>query len=85
VLRTKSFDTLYSEVAQTWTLWCGANYLLPRGRSHQQRLAGELPENPNTMDPSLDVGVAGAQPHHTRCSKLASSLGHSEWLVVAPG
>jgi hypothetical protein len=85
VQRTESFDTLYSEVVQTWTLWCRASYLPLRDRSHLQRLVGELPKNLSTKNPSLGVGVAGAQPHDARHSPLASSSGHSAWLAVAPG
>jgi Flp pilus assembly protein TadB len=33
--------------------------MLLRGRSHRQRLAGELPESVSSMNPSLDAGVAG--------------------------
>jgi hypothetical protein len=84
VLRTESSDTLYSAVAQTWTLWCGASCLPPRGQSHQQRLVGELTENLSTKNPSLDVEVASVQPHDARRSQLASSLSHSEWPVLAP-
>jgi hypothetical protein len=84
-LCTKSFDTLYSEVAQTWAPWCGANCLPLRGRSHQQRLVGELLENPSMKNPSVGVGVAGVRPHDARRFPLASSLGCSEWPVVAPG
>jgi hypothetical protein len=76
---------MYSEVAQTWTPWCEASCLPPRGQSHQQRLVGELPENLSTMNPSLGVKVAGVQLHDTRHSQLASSSGHSEWPVVALG
>jgi hypothetical protein len=83
-LRTESSDTLYSGVAQPWTLWCGASSLPPRGRSHQRRLADELPENLSTKNPSLDVGVAGTRPHDAHHSQLASSSGHSEWPDVAP-
>jgi hypothetical protein len=82
---TESSDTMYSEVAQTWTLWCGASYPPPMGQSHQQRLVGELPENPSMRNPSLDVGVAGARPHDIHHSPLASSSSHSAWPVVAPG
>jgi hypothetical protein len=57
----------------------------PRGRSYRQRLAGELPENPSTKNHSLDVGVAGAQPHDAHHSPLASSSSHSEWAAVSPG
>jgi hypothetical protein len=78
VQHTESFDTLYSEVAQTWTPWCEASYLPLRGRSHRQRLVGELPKNPSTKNPSLGVGVAGARPHDARRSPLASSSGHSK-------
>jgi hypothetical protein len=81
----QSLLILYSEVVQTWTLWCGASCSPVRGRSHQQRLAGELPENPSLKNPSLGVGVAGARLNNARCSPLASSSGHSAWLVVAPG
>jgi hypothetical protein len=56
-----------------------------KGLSHQQRLAGELLENPSTKNPSLGVGVVSAQPHDAHRSLLASSSGHSAWLVVAPG
>jgi hypothetical protein len=85
MLRIESTDTLYSGVAQTLILWCGASYLPPRGQSHQQRLAGELPKNLSTKNPSPNVKVAGVQPHDARHSLLASSSGHSEWPVVAPG
>jgi hypothetical protein len=83
VLRTDSFDTLYNEVAQTWTPWCGASCLLLRGQSHQERLAGELPENLSTKNSSLAIGVAGTQPHDAHSSQLASSSGHSEWPINA--
>jgi hypothetical protein len=82
---TESSDTLYSEVAQTWTAWCGASCPPPMGQSHRQRLAGELLENLSTKNPSLDVRVAGARPHDAHHSPLASSLIHSLWPVVAPG
>jgi hypothetical protein len=59
VLRTESSDTLYSVIARTWTPWCGASCLPPRGQSHRQRLACELPENPSMKNPSLDVEVTG--------------------------
>jgi hypothetical protein len=85
VLRTKYFDTLYSGVVQTWTPWCGVSYPPPRGRSHRQRLAGELLENSSMKNPSLGVEVVGARPHDTRCSPLASSSGHSAWLVIGGG
>jgi hypothetical protein len=85
VQHTESFDTLQNEVAQTWTPWCGASYLPLRGQSHRQGLAGELPENQSMKNPSLDVGVTVARPHNARRSPLASSSGHSEWPVVAPG
>jgi hypothetical protein len=85
VLCTESFDTMYNEVAQTWTPWCGASCLHPMGRSHRQRLAGELTENPNTTKPSRDAGVAGVQFHNAHHSQLASSSGRSEWPLVAPG
>jgi hypothetical protein len=85
MLCTMSSDTLYSEVAQTWTLWCRASYLHPGGRSHWQRLVGELLENQSTKNPSLDVGVAIALPHDARHSPLASSSNHSAWPVVALG
>jgi hypothetical protein len=85
VLHTESFDTLYNGVARTWTLWCEVNYLPPRGWSHWQRLAGELPENLSTKNPSLDVGVAGIWLHDAHHSRLASSSSHSEWPAVAPG
>jgi hypothetical protein len=85
VVCTKSSDTLYSDVAQTWTPWCGASYPPPRGRSHWQRLAGELPKNLSRKNPSPDVGVASARPHDARRSPLASSSSHFEWPVVAPG
>jgi hypothetical protein len=81
----ESFDTLYSEVAQTWTPWCRASCLPLRGRSHRQRLAGELPGNLSMKNPSLNVEVASIQPHDARHSQQASSSGHSEWPVVAPG
>jgi hypothetical protein len=82
---TESSDTLCSEVAQTWTLWCGASYPLPAGQAHRKRLVGVLPENPSTKNPSLHVGVGGAQPHDAHHSPLASSSSHSACLVVAPG
>jgi hypothetical protein len=85
VQRIEFFDTLYSEVAQTWTPWWTASCPPLRGRSHQQRLAGELPENPSTKNPSLGVRVVGARPHDAHHSQSASSSGHSEWLIVAPG
>jgi hypothetical protein len=56
-----------------------------KGRSHQPRLVGELPENLSMKNPSLGVGVFGARPHDACRSLLASSLDHSAWLVVAPG
>jgi hypothetical protein len=80
-----SSDTLYSGVAQTWTPWCGDSYLPPRGLSHRQRLADELPENPSMKNPSPNVEVVGVHPHDARHSPLASSSGHSEWPVVPPG
>jgi hypothetical protein len=82
---TESSDTLCSKVAQTWTLWCGANCPPLVGQSHRQRLAGELPENLSTRNRSLDVSVAGARPHDARHSTLASSSSHYAWPVVAPG
>jgi hypothetical protein len=85
VLHTESFDTLYSEVAQSWTPWCRASCLPLRGQSHRQRLEDELPGNLSTTNPSLDVEVAGVQPHDAHHSQLASSSGHSEWPVFAPG
>jgi transposase len=85
VLRIESFDTLYSEVAQTWTPWCRASCLPPTGRSLQQRPAGESPENLSMKNLSLDVGVTGARLHDAHHSPLASSSGHSKWTVVAPG
>jgi hypothetical protein len=36
-------------------------------------------------NPSLEVEVAGVQPHNACHSQLASSSGHSEWPVVAAG
>jgi hypothetical protein len=81
----ESSDTLFSEVSQTWTLWCGASCPPPVGQSHRQRLEGELPENLSTKNPSLDVRVAGARPHVAHRSPLASSSSHSMWLVVALG
>jgi hypothetical protein len=83
--RTESIDTLYSEVAQNWTLWCKGNCLPLRGRLHRQRLAGELPENLRMKNPSPDLGVASAQPHDAHRSPLASSSGHFEWTILAPG
>jgi hypothetical protein len=74
MLHIESIDTLYS-----------ASCLPLRGQSRRQRLAGELPENLSTKNPSLDVEVAGVQPHGARHSQLASSSGHFEWSVVAPG
>jgi hypothetical protein len=85
VLRTESFNTLYSGVAQTWTPWCEASSLPPRGQSHRQRLVSELLGNPNMKNPSLDVKAAGVQPHDAHHSQLASSSGHSVWPVVAIG
>jgi hypothetical protein len=82
--RIESFDTLWNEGAQTWTLWCGASCPPPVGQLHRQRLAGELPENPSTKNPSLDVRVTGAQPHDTHHSPPASSSSHSAWPVVPP-
>jgi hypothetical protein len=73
MLCTESSDTLYNEVAQTWTPWCGASCLPLRSRLHWQRLARELPENLSMKSPYLDVGVAGAWPHDTHHSPLASS------------
>jgi hypothetical protein len=46
---------------------------------------GELPGNLSTKNPSLDVKVSGIQPHDAHHSELASTSGHSEWSVVAPG
>jgi hypothetical protein len=80
VWHTESSDTLCSEVAQTWTLWCGASC-----QSHQQRLAGELPKNPSMKNPSLYIRDAGARPHDAHHSPLASSSSNSAWTVVAPG
>jgi hypothetical protein len=74
---TESSETLCSEVAQTLTQWCGASCPPPVGQSHQQRLSGELPENLSMKNPSLDVEVAGTQPHDARHSPLASSSSHS--------
>jgi hypothetical protein len=85
MLRTESSNTLYSRVAQTWTPWCGASCLPPRGQSHRQRLVGALPGNLSMKNRSLDVEVAGVQPHDAHHSHLASSLGYSKWPVVAPG
>jgi hypothetical protein len=62
---TESSDTLCRPEAQTWTLWCGLSFPPPVGQLYQQRLAGELPENPSTKNPSLDVGLPGARPHDT--------------------
>jgi hypothetical protein len=76
-LHIESSNTLYSEVAQTWTPWCGANCPPPRGQLHRQRLAGELLENLSTKNPSLDVGVVGTQPYDAHHSPLASSSSHS--------
>jgi hypothetical protein len=77
VLRcTKSSDTLCYEVAQTWTQWCGANCPPP---------VGELPKNPSTKNPSLDVRVPGTQPHDAHRSPLSSSSSHSALPVVALG
>jgi hypothetical protein len=59
VLRIEYSDTLYSGVVRTWNPWYEASCLPPRGQSHQQRLAGELPESLNMENPSLDVKVAG--------------------------
>jgi hypothetical protein len=84
VLCTKSSDTLYSEIVQTWTLWCRANCLLLRGWLHQERLASELPESPSTMNPSLGVEVASVQPHDARHSQPTSSLGHSVLPLAVP-
>jgi hypothetical protein len=85
MLCTESSDTLYSEVAQTWTPWCGASCPPPTGRTHWQRLAGELLENLSMKNPSLDVMVAGAWPHDAHHSPLASSSSHHVWPVVATG
>jgi hypothetical protein len=85
MLHIESFDTRYSEVAQTWTPWCGASCLPLRGQSHQQRLVGELSGNLSMKNPSVDVEVAGVQPHDTHHSRLDSSSGYSEWPVVALG
>jgi hypothetical protein len=85
VLRTESFDTLYSVVAQNLILWCGASCLPLRGRLHQQRLVGELLENPSMKNPYLGVMVVGARLRDARHSQLASSSNHSVWLIVAPG
>jgi hypothetical protein len=85
VLHTESSDTLYSAVAQTWTLRCGANCLPLRGQSHRQTLASELSKNLSMKNPSPDVKVADIQPHDARHLQLASSSGHSEWPVVALG
>jgi hypothetical protein len=81
---TESSDTLYSEVAQTWILWCGASCSPPMGQSHQQRLAGGLLENLSTKNPPPDVGFDGAWPHDSHRSPLVSSSSHFEWPVVAP-
>jgi hypothetical protein len=56
-----------------------------KGSVASAKTSGELPENPSTMNPSLGVEVASVQPHDARYSQLASSSGHFEWLVVAPG
>jgi hypothetical protein len=61
VLRTESFDTLYSVVAQTLILWCGASSLPLTGRLHRQRLAGELLESLSMKNPYLGVVVVGAR------------------------
>jgi hypothetical protein len=82
--RTESSATLCSEVDQTLILWCRASCPPLVGQSHWQILAGELPENPRMRNPSLDVGAAGAWPHDTHRSPLASSSSHSTWPVVAP-
>jgi hypothetical protein len=55
------------------------------GWSHWQRLAGELLESLNTKNPSLDVEVAGVQPHDARYSQPASSWGHSVLPAVVLG
>jgi hypothetical protein len=73
VLHIEFFDTLYNKVVQTWTLWYGGSCLPPRGRSHRQRLAGELPESPSTKNLGLGVKVAGIQPHDDRRSQPTSS------------
>jgi hypothetical protein len=73
VLRTESFDTMYSEVAQTWTPWYKASCLPLRGLSHRQRLAGELQESLSTMNPDLSVEIACVQHHDARHSQPASS------------
>jgi hypothetical protein len=70
VLCTESFDTLNSGLDQTWTLWCGASGLPPRGRSHWQRLAGELLENLSLKNRSLNDGVVGARLHDAHHSQL---------------
>jgi hypothetical protein len=85
VLHTESSDTLYSGVAWTWTPWCRASCLPPRGWSHRQRLASELPENPSTTNPSLGIEVAGVQPHNAHNSQLASSWGHSVLPAIVLG
>jgi hypothetical protein len=82
---TESSDTLCSNIAQTWTLWCGASCPPLVGQSHWQRLVGELPENPSTRNPSLDAGVPDAWPHNACRSPLAFSSSYSAWPVVAPG
>jgi hypothetical protein len=71
-LLAESSDTLYSGVDRTWTPWCRDSCLPPRGKSHQQRLAGELPESPSTTNRSLDVEVAGVQLHDAHRSQPSS-------------
>jgi hypothetical protein len=85
VLRPESSDTLYSAVAQTWTPWCRASCLPPRGQSHRQRLVVELPKNLSMKNSSPDIEVAGVQPCDTQHSQLAYSSSHSEGPVVALG
>jgi hypothetical protein len=56
-----------------------------KGSDESVKTSGELPENLSMKNPSLDVGVASAQPHDAHRSPLASSSGHYEWPVVSPG
>jgi hypothetical protein len=56
-----------------------------KGRSHRQRLASELTKNLSTKNPSLDVGVAGAQPHDAHRSQPTATSGHSVLPAVATG
>jgi hypothetical protein len=62
VLRTESFDTLYSGGGQIWIQSCRASCPLPMDQSHQGRLAGELPKSLSTKNPGLDLEAILDQP-----------------------